>query len=71
MSMGKISKGTLCSIENCEKEAVRSLSFDKVMSAGLKVTGSKRAYLCKNHYKDFKKANKKAKEIEKWRYNIK
>jgi hypothetical protein len=47
---------------------VRSLSAEKVKKAGLKVTGEKRAYLCKEHYKEYKKKTKKDKQLEKWRY---
>ncbi len=67
--MGKISKGEKCSVQGCEKEAVRSLNADKVTAAGMKVQQKKRAYLCKDHYKEFKKATKKDKVVEKWRYS--
>jgi len=30
----------------------------------------KRAYLCKDHYKEYKKGSKKDKQIEKWRHGI-
>jgi len=66
--MGKVSKGILCSVEGCGREAVRSLPADKVEAAGLKVKGSRRVYLCKEHYKEYKKAMKKEKTLEKWRY---
>jgi hypothetical protein len=50
--------------------AIRSLSYDKAKSSGLKVIGEgKRAYLCKEHYKEFKKKTKKDKTIDKWRYS--
>jgi hypothetical protein len=68
--MGKISKGVKCSIEGCVREAFRSLYAENVTSAGLKVQGGRRAYLCKEHYKDYKKATKKNKMIEKWRYGV-
>jgi hypothetical protein len=68
--LGRIGKGAKCSVAGCGKEAVRSLSGDKVRAAGLKVgAGEKRAYLCKEHYKEFKKKTKKDKQIEKWRYS--
>ncbi|MEM2117737.1 MAG: hypothetical protein QW386_01805 [Candidatus Bathyarchaeia archaeon] len=68
--MGRVDKGVKCSVSNCSKEAVRSLSTDKVKAAGLKVgSGEKRAYLCKEHYKEFKKKTKKDKQLEKWRYS--
>jgi len=68
--LGRIDKGAKCSISGCSKEAVRSLAGEKVRSAGLNVGSSeKRAYLCKEHYKEFKKRTKKDKQIEKWRYS--
>ena len=49
--------------------AERSLSADKVKAAGLSVGGNdKRAYLCKEHYKEYKKKTKKDKTLDKWRY---
>lgn len=66
--MGRIEKGVKCSV--CGKDAVRSLSAEKVRIAGLKIgTNEKRAFLCKEHYKEFKKKTKKDKQLEKWRYN--
>jgi hypothetical protein len=67
--LGRIEKGVKCSVSGCNKEAVRSLSTGKVKSAGLNVSGSeKRVYVCKEHYKEFKKKTKKNKTIDKWRY---
>jgi hypothetical protein len=67
--LGKIGKGTKCSVVNCDVEAVRSVNGSKAKSAGLDVDGRK-AYLCKDHYKDFKKGSKKDRQIEKWRHSI-
>ncbi|MEM3672909.1 MAG: hypothetical protein QW468_01600 [Candidatus Bathyarchaeia archaeon] len=68
--MGKIDKGVKCSVSNCKNDAVRSLSAEKVRSAGLNVgSGDRRAYLCKEHYKEYKKKIKKDKMLEKWRYS--
>lgn len=67
--MGRIEKGVKCSVSGCGGEAVRSLSAGKVKTAGLKVGNEKRAYLCKKHYKEYKKKTKKDKQIEKWRYS--
>ena len=67
--MGKISKGTKCSVNGCNEEAVRSLDIGKVKQTGLDAEGAKRAYLCKEHYKDFKKGNKKNSQIERWRHS--
>jgi len=66
--MGRISKGVKCSVEGCEKGATRSLNIDKVTAAGLKVQGTRRAYLCRDHYKGYKRATRKEKQVDKWRY---
>lgn len=67
--MGRVDKGVKCDVSGCGKEAARSLSADKVKTAGLSVnTSGRRAYLCKDHYKEYKKRTKKEKTLEKWRY---
>lgn len=67
--MGRIDKGVKCNVSGCGGEAVRSLSAEKVKAAGLRVSSERRAYLCKEHYKDYKKRTKKDKQLEKWRYS--
>lgn len=66
--MGRVAKGMKCSISGCGKDAVRSLSTEKVSAAGLKVSGTRKSYLCKDHYKEYKKKSKKEKMLEQWRY---
>ncbi len=66
--MGKVKKGVKCSVKGCNNEAVRSLSAEKAVSAGLDVGSSRHAYLCKEHYKEYKKWTKKERMLEKWRY---
>jgi thymidine kinase len=69
-ALGRIDKGVKCSVSGCGREAVRSLSTEKVRSAGINVGSSeRRAYLCKEHYKEYKKKTKKDKQLEKWRYS--
>jgi thymidine kinase len=67
--LGRIDKGEKCSVVGCSRDAERSIPLDKAKSAGLNVGSSeKRAYLCKEHYKEYKKKSKKDKTLEKWRY---
>jgi hypothetical protein len=66
--LGRIEKGEKCTISGCSREAARSLSADKVKAAGLSVGNDKRAYICKEHYKEYKKKTKKDKTLDKWRY---
>jgi len=64
--MGRISKGAMCSIKDCNEPAVRSISrveFEK-SKLGLplkedKETTRGRVYLCKKHYSEYKKAYRK------------
>jgi len=69
LAVGRIDKGAKCSVSGCGREAVRSLSAEKVKAAGLKVGSEKKAYLCKEHYKEYKKKTRKDRQLEKWRYS--
>jgi thymidine kinase len=67
--VGRIEKGVKCSVSGCGREAVRSISAEKVKAAGLGVgSKEKRAFICKEHYKEYKKKTKKDKTLDKWRY---
>jgi len=67
--VGRIEKGEKCSVSGCGKEALRSISADKVKAAGLNVSSKdKRAFICKDHYKEYKKKTKKDKTLDKWRW---
>jgi hypothetical protein len=67
--LGKIRKGAKCSVVGCGRDAVRSLSTPKVKSAGLNVEG-KRAYLCEEHYREYKKGSKKERRLERLRFGV-
>jgi hypothetical protein len=64
--LGRIEKGEKCSV--CGNIAIRSISAEKVKAAGMKAGNDKRAFLCKEHYKEFKKKTKKDKILDKWRH---
>ncbi len=66
--MGKISKGQKCSVVGCGAPAVRSLPADAVARAGLRVEGGRRAYLCREHYKEYKRRTRKERKLEKWKF---
>lgn len=58
-------KVKICEVESCSEEAVRAVSADKARKAGLSVSKSRgKVHLCKKHYKEFKKATKKDRELE-------
>ncbi|KON30083.1 hypothetical protein AC482_04740 [miscellaneous Crenarchaeota group-15 archaeon DG-45] len=67
--MGRVGKGARCSVEGCGDEAVRSISVPKAKAAGLKVDG-RRAFLCREHYKEYKKGSKGERRIERWRHGV-
>ncbi|UCH01968.1 MAG: hypothetical protein JSV20_09140 [Candidatus Bathyarchaeota archaeon] len=68
--MGKIGKGITCSISDCSEIAIRSISNEKLDSARLKISGARRSYLCKRHYKEFKKKRRETRRIDKWRWSV-
>ena len=68
--MGIIAKGAKCNVNGCSNDGVRSLTTSKVEGTGLSLSpGSKKTVLCKEHYKEWKKATKQEREIERARYN--
>jgi hypothetical protein len=67
--VGRIEKGAKCSVSGCTREAARSITTDKVKAAGLSVSSNeKRALICKEHYKEYKKKTKKDKTLDRWRW---
>ena len=68
--MGRIAKGQRCSVVGCDAPAVRSLPLDKVRSVGLEVQGGRRAYLCEEHYKEFKRRTRKERRLVRWRWRF-
>jgi hypothetical protein len=68
--MGRIDKGVNCSVQGCEEKGERSITSSKAQMApdlDLDLTG-KRAYLCRTHYKEWKKATKEERENERARW---
>ena len=67
--MGKIQKGIVCSVDNCDNSAIRSKSKKSIDSDILSISSdANNAYLCKTHYKDWKKATKDSRKNERARY---
>jgi ABC-type oligopeptide transport system ATPase subunit len=55
-TLGRVKKGTVCSIVDCGRLAKKSLSPTDVSRAGLKFSSSAdKAYLCMIHFKEIKK----------------
>ena len=69
-NMGIIAKGAKCNVKGCSNDGVRSLTTSKVEGAGLSISSdSKKTALCKEHYKEWKKATKQDRDIERARYD--
>ena len=68
--MGIIAKGAKCNVIGCDKDGIRSLTTAKVEGTGLSISGSsKKTVLCKEHYKEWKKATKEDRDVERARYD--
>jgi len=68
--MGVIAKGAKCNVNGCNNDGARSLNSTKVENAGLHVSSSgKKTVLCKEHYKEWKKASKDDRDLERARYD--
>ncbi|RJS86480.1 hypothetical protein CW701_02310 [Candidatus Bathyarchaeota archaeon] len=65
--MGRVKKGVQCSVKGCTQLAVRSVSVERAKAAGLDVEG-RRAYLCEEHYKEFKRRRRRERLVERWRF---
>jgi hypothetical protein len=67
--LGKVEKGVGCSVTGCTNAAARSLSRSAAGGSGLSIGGEgRRIYLCHDHYKAWKKATKKSKDLERSRW---
>ncbi len=66
--MGKVQKGVKCSVTGCTNNAERSMSRDQIGKSSLKVSGEHRAFLCHDHYKEWKKETKKDRELDRARF---
>ena len=69
VSMGKVAKGQQCSVVGCTNAAARSISPEKVADSGINIGNARRAYLCKVHYREFKKLTRKDRQLDKWRHS--
>jgi hypothetical protein len=68
--MGIIAKGAKCNVIGCDQDGIRSLTTAKVEGTGLSISGSsKKTALCKEHYKEWKKATKEDRDVERARYD--
>lgn len=67
--MGRVKKGIGCSVVGCGNRAVRSLSRESVSQAGIRTSSEgRRAYLCAEHYKEWKKATKSDRDLHRARF---
>jgi len=67
--MGKVEKGAACSVTGCRNPSERSVGRDALSGSGLQVAGDKRrVFLCHEHYKTWKKATKKGRDLERARW---
>ncbi len=61
----KKGKVKTCDVSGCSEPSVRTVSGEKARKGGLAVSeGLRKVHLCKKHYKEYKKATKKDRELE-------
>jgi len=59
-----IKESKVCDVKGCDAEAERSISGDAAKEANMNVDeGLKRVHLCKDHYRQYKKASRKEREL--------
>ena len=67
--MGRVDKGVPCSVQGCPNTAERSVSREQMAGSSLKVgSDGHRVYLCKDHYKEWKKSTKKFRDMDRSRW---
>ncbi|MCL5067330.1 MAG: hypothetical protein M1368_03125, partial [Thaumarchaeota archaeon] len=66
--LGKVGKGVNCSVTGCTSPAERSISREQIGASGLSISGERRAFLCHEHYKVWKKATKKDRDLDRVRF---
>jgi len=67
--MGKVEKGVACSVTGCKNLSERSVGRDQLAGSGLTAGGEgRRVYLCHDHYKAWKKATKKDRDMQRARW---
>lgn len=68
--MGVVAKGAKCNVDGCDVDGARSLNTMRVQNAGLSVSSAgKKAVLCKDHYKEWKKESKGDRDLERARFD--
>ena len=69
VSLGRVDKGVGCSVTGCGNQAEWSISRGETGGSGLSLSGEgRRVYLCRDHYKVWKKATKKSRNLERSRW---
>ncbi len=67
--MGIVAKGAECDVDGCTSDGTRSLNRGRVEAAGLRIsTSNKKAVLCREHYKEWKKETREDRDLERARY---
>ncbi len=69
ITVSKMTEGKTCSVVGCGAPAVKSISREKMKGVDLQVSSKgRRIYLCKEHYKIYKKQRKKIEKYERMRW---
>ena len=57
----------VCDVVGCDKESERSISLKQIAASPLKLKDQnvRSAHICKDHYKEYKKATKTSRDLDK------
>jgi len=60
----------VCSVKGCNEPAIKTISVTKFEGVNLEVEAvGRKIYLCKKHYKEYKKQRKNIERLERWRWS--
>ena len=66
--MGKVAKGVNCSVSGLRNPLVKDLYIAMLSRQAVKSVGERRVFLCHEHFKVWKKATKKDRELDRVRF---
>lgn len=60
-----------CSVKRCGNPSVKTVAVEKLKEVSLDVESKgRKVYLCKKHYKEYKRARRKIERLERWRWQV-
>ena len=62
-------KNKICSVRKCNEIAIKTVSTANLDGVKLDIEiAGRKIYLCRKHYKEYKKQRRKIEKLERWRW---